>query len=248
MSEASSGTGAIELTTPQVIYVWLTGVFVASLLVADVIGIKLFHIKLPFPVLGITAVEHTCGMLTFPVTFLLTDLINEYYGKKGARRATLIAFVMAGFAFAVMNVALAMPRLDAPFNVDEGAFRAVFANARIMYVASLCAFLVGQFCDIAIFGFIKRTTGGNMIWLRATGSTLFSQALDSFVVSWIAFGIGRQLLNDPNAPAAPFGDILKIAATGYVLKGVVAVVITPLIYAGHGVMRSRFGMVPARVE
>jgi uncharacterized integral membrane protein (TIGR00697 family) len=243
----SAAAPVAALSTGQVIYVWLCGVFVASLLVADVIGIKLFRLELPFPVFGINAVEHTCGMLTFPVTFLLTDLINEYYGKKGARRATLVAFVMAAFAFGVMNVALAMPRLDAPYNVDEGAFRAVFANARIMYVASLCAFLIGQFCDIAIFGIIKRATGGRMIWLRATGSTLFSQAIDSFFVSWIAFGVGRQLLADASAPAAPFGDILKIAATGYVLKGVVAVAITPLIYAGHGVMRKRFGMVPMPV-
>lgn len=78
----------------------------ACLLVADVVGIKLFQIRL----LGLT-VEHTCGMLTFPVTFMLTDLLNDYYGKAAARRVTFIGFAMAGFMFGVINLALAMPVL-----------------------------------------------------------------------------------------------------------------------------------------
>jgi len=234
--------------TPQVIYVWLTAVFVACLLVADVVGIKLFRLEHRFADGTTWGVEHTCGMLTFPVTFMLTDLINEYYGKRGARRTTYIAFAMAALAFAVMNVALAMPRLEKPYNVSEEAFRAIFASARIMYVASLCAFLIGQLCDIAVFGVIKRLTGGRMIWLRATGSTLISQFVDSFFVSWIAFGIGRQVFPDPGTPPAPFDEILKIAATGYVLKAVLAVGITPVIYLGHRVLRTRFGMRPLPPE
>lgn len=250
-SSGSDAGGTAAMGTPQVIYVWLTAVFVACLLVADVVGIKLFRLEFVAPRpdgTGGWGVEHTCGMLTFPVTFMLTDLINEYYGKRGARRTTYIAFAMAALAFAVMNIALAMPRLDKPYNVSEEAFRAIFANARIMYVASLCAFLVGQLCDIAMFGVIKRLTGGRMIWLRATGSTLISQFVDSFFVSWIAFGIGRQMFPDPGTPPAPFDEILKIAATGYVLKAVLAVGITPVIYLGHRVLRTRFGMRPLPPE
>lgn len=238
------------MNVQQKLYLWLTAIFVASLLIADIVGIRLFHIRLPFKIpvpwsdTPIEAIDHTCGMLTFPVTFLLTDLINEYYGKRGARRVTIIGFTMGVFVFAVMNIALWMPRLNEPYNVSEDAFRAVFANSRIMFVASLCAYLIGQMTDIAIFGALKRATAGKAIWLRATGSTVISQMIDSFFVSWIAFGLGRQLFPDPGTPPAPFGDVLKIAATGYLLKFVIAIAITPLIYAGHGILHRSFGLRP----
>ncbi|MBK6584865.1 MAG: queuosine precursor transporter [Gammaproteobacteria bacterium] len=97
-------------------------------------------------------------MLTFPVTFLLTDLINEYFGPR-RRRLTYIALVAAVFVFIVMNIAQAMPYLDAPYNVRKDQFDAIFGSAKIMYIASLVAYLVGQLSDIAVFGFFKRLTG-----------------------------------------------------------------------------------------
>lgn len=242
-----------DMTVPQRVYVWLTGLFVASLLIADIIGIKLFHIPLPFsfslPFFGtISSVEHTCGMLTFPITFLLTDLINEYYGKKGARRVTFIGLAMAVFVFLMMNIAQAMPYLDAPFNVSPSSFDAVFGSAKVMYVASLCAYLVGQLSDIAIFGFLKRLTGQRFVWLRATGSTVVSQFLDSFVVTLLAFNVGRKLTGAPPQDIVPFDRILPIALTGYSLKFVLAIAITPLIYAGRGIMHRWLGMTPAPPE
>ncbi|MBK7171178.1 MAG: VUT family protein [Gammaproteobacteria bacterium] len=102
-------------SSAQLVYLWLAALFIASLLIADIVGIKLFRIPLPFTVLGFDAIEHTCGMLTFPVTFLLTDLINEYFGPRAARRITYIALVAAVFVFIVMNIAQAMPYLDAPY-------------------------------------------------------------------------------------------------------------------------------------
>ncbi len=236
----------------QRLYLWLTALFVSSLLIADIVGIKLFRIPLGFevtlPWIGkISAIEHTCGMITFPVTFLLTDLINEYYGKRGARQVTYIGFAMAAFVFVIINAALAMPRLDAPFNVNEDHFQSIFASSRIMYVASLSAYLVGQLSDIAIFGFLKRLTGGRAIWLRATGSTLISQMLDSFVVSYLAFSLGRTVFPS-DTPPATFPEVLKIAATGYLLKFVLAVAITPIIYASHGVLHRWFGLTPMPPE
>lgn len=236
------------MTTPQVVYVWLAGFFVSCLVIADIIGIKLFRIPLPFslpnPLTGgtIDAVEHTCGMLTFPVTFLLTDLINEYYGAKGARRVTYIGLFMAAFVFVVINVAQAMPYLDAPFNVSPQAFDAIFGSAKVMYVASLCAYLVGQLSDIAVFGALKRLSHGKLLWLRATGSTLISQFIDSFIVSYLAFRLGRQLFG--GGEVASFHAIVHIAVTGYLLKFVLAIAITPLIYLGHGVLHRCFGLTP----
>jgi uncharacterized integral membrane protein (TIGR00697 family) len=178
-TQALGGTPASppEFTRAQLLYVWLAALFSASLIMADIVGVKLFKIGSP-----VGDVIHTCGMLTFPLTFLITDLVNEYYGKRAARRMTYIALVMALFAFLVMNVSLAMPPLPGG-PVEEPAFRAVFASARLMYVASLVAYLVGQLLDVTVFGFMKRLTQGRLIWLRATGSTVISQVFDSLVVT-----------------------------------------------------------------
>ena len=230
------------LSTAQRIYLWLTATMVACLLIADITGVKLFQ----FTLWGLT-VQHTCGMLTFPVTFLLTDLINEYYGRKAARRAIWIALAMGLLAFAVVNVALAMPRWDVPFNISEGSFEAVFANSRVMYIASLGAFLVGSLCDIWIFGWLKRLTGGKYVWVRATGSTVVSQLIDSFVVTYLAFSLGRQLFPTDAAPM-PMNEVLKTAVTGYVLKFVIALGLTPMVYLGRAIMTYHFGLRPLPPE
>jgi queuosine precursor transporter len=253
-ADPRAATPPATFTTAQILYVWLAAFFVACLLVADIVGIKLFRIPLGFtvdvPWIGpISAIEHTCGMLTFPATFLLTDLLNEYYGKRGARRVMWIAASTAMFVFAVINLAQAMPYLDAPYNIDRVHFEQVFGSAKVMYVASVGAFIVGSLCDIALFGIIKRLTGGKMIWLRATGSTVVSQMVDSFVVTWLAFSVGRTLFASPGGPAAmTFEEVLRTAATGYLLKFVIAIAITPLIYAGHGIMRKWFGLTPMPPE
>lgn len=177
----------------QFVYVVLTSIFVTCLIVADVIGVKIFEIKLPFSILGFSSIEHTCGMLTFPVTFLLGDIINEYYGAKATRTTVYIGLAMSIFVFFMMNIAQVLPYLDRPFNVSPLAFNTIFGSAKLMYCASIIAYLVGQLMDIWLFGVIKKITKGKYLWLRATGSTLVSQLLDSFVVSYIAFGPGKRL-------------------------------------------------------
>lgn len=218
--------------------------FIASLLIADIVGIKLFRIPLPFSVFGFDAIEHTCGMLTFPITFLLTDLVNEYFGARAARRLTFMGLAAATFVFIIMNIAQAMPYLDAPFNVRKEQFDAIFGSAKVMYLASLAAYLVGQLSDITLFGFLKRLTGQRYVWLRATGSTLISQFIDSFIVSYLAFSLGRQIFADPASPPAPLSEIPTIAITGYALKFVLALAMTPLVYLGRWLMSRYFGLVP----
>lgn len=97
-------------------------------------GVKLFEIPLPFPILGHTTVEHTCGMLTFPITFILGDMINEYYGPKAAKNTVYIGLAMSVLVFSVMNIAQVMPYLDKPFNVSKDNFDAIFGSAKLMYV------------------------------------------------------------------------------------------------------------------
>ncbi len=239
----------LSFGTPQRIYLWLAALFVASLLVADVLGVKLFRIPLgfsfgvPWQDAPVDAIQHTCGMLTFPLTFLLTDLVNEFYGKRAARRLVWIGFAAGGFAFLVMNIALAMPHWQVPFNIDAKSFDDVFSSSRVMYVASLAAYLVGSLTDIAVFGWLKRITGGKRVWLRATGSTIVSQAIDSFIVTWLAFSVGRTVIAS-DLPPMPFSEILATAATGYMLKFALSIGLTPVIYLGRWVMIRRFGMLP----
>ncbi len=233
----------------QLVYLWLAVLFVASLLVADVLGVKLFRIPLgfsfsvPWQEGSIDAIQHTCGMLTFPITFLLTDLLNEYYGKAAARRVVWLGFAAGGFVFLVVNVALAMPHWDVPFNVSAESFDQIFSASRVMYVASLSAYLVGSMADIWMFGWLKRITGGRMVWLRATGSTVASQLIDSLVVTWLAFSVGRTLIPGGGEPM-PMDEVLKAAATGYLLKFFIALALTPAVYGGRRLLERRFGLVP----
>ena len=248
--DAKNQSPSVAFNSAQVLYVWLAAFFVACLLIADIVGIKLFRIPLGFsfrvPGLEkpIDAIQHSCGMLTFPVTFLLTDLLNEYYGKRAARRVTYIGLTMALFVFVVINIAQYMPHWSESFNIEQEHFEAVFGSAKIMYIASVTAYLIGKLCDIWLFRWLKKFTRGRMLWLRATGSTVISQTLDSFVVTYLAFSLGRRLFPVAGQPPADGWQVVQFAMTGYLLKFVLAIAITPLIYAGRGFIHRWFGLLP----
>lgn len=226
------------------VYLWLTAVFVASIMIADITGSKFFHFDLftvRLPVIGsYNFVTHSVGMFSFPITFLLTDLVNEYYGRRGARRLTYIGLAMSGLAFVLIFLARMAPVSDIS-PIPQPAFDAVFGMSNRLYVASLSAYLAGQLSDIWLFGVFKRLTGGRMIWLRATGSTVFSQMIDSFLVTAILFAA---TINPKTHGAYTWHEILETAATGYILKFVIAIGLTPFIYAGRWVIHARFGMRP----
>ncbi len=232
-----------HLSRQATLFAWLSATSVACLVIANVIGVKLFSYDL-----GDFKVEHTAGMLTFPVTFLITDLINEYYGKKAARRVAIISFAMGMLVFFVIKIAQAMPYLDAPFNVSQQAFDQILGSSTGMYLASMTAFLLGSLADITLFGWIKRLTGSKYVWLRATGSTVVSQMLDSFVVTYLAFSVFRHIGGGAGAEPMPFDAVLKTAATGYMLKFVISLALTPAIYAGRWLIRTYMGMQPLPPE
>ena len=222
------------------LYLWLAAIYITSLVLANIIGVKLFTFPLELGPLGTLSVEHTMGMLPFPITFLLTDLINEYYGKRGARRVVYVALAMAAFAWVMIWISRKVPTLEGiPGTATSEAFENVFGAASLMYIASLIAFLCGSLLDIFLFGFFKRLTNGRMVWLRATGSTIISQLFDSFVVTFVFFLFIPVLRG--GEPAA-VGWIFGTALTGYILKFVLAVLVTPLIYVGRWIIREWFGM------
>lgn len=232
---------AFALDVRTRLYLWMSAVFVTCLLLANILGVKLFRFDLT---LGGTLipVEHTVGMLTFPITFLLTDLLNEYYGKKAARRVTYIGFAMGLLAFALVYVARITPTLEGiPGTANHAAFENIFGAAALMYLASMVAFLSGSLLDIFLFGVFKRMTRGRMVWFRATGSTVVSQLFDSFVITFVFFQVLQRLTG---GEPAPMSFVVKTALTGYILKFVIAVVLTPAIYAGRWAIRRFCGMQP----
>jgi len=241
MASPTSETGHWVPDVKTTLYIWLTGVFVTCLLMANVLGVKLFAFKIALG--GYTIpVEHTVGMLPFPITFVLTDLLNEYYGMKAARRVTWIAFAMASIAFVLIYVGRVMPILEGiPGTADRASFENVFGSSSLMYLASIIAFLIGSMLDIFTFGIFKRATKGKMVWLRATGSTVISQIFDSFVITFVFFIVLQKAVG--NEPAS-FDFVLKTAATGYILKFVIAIGLTPVIYLGRWLIHTRLGLQP----
>jgi uncharacterized integral membrane protein (TIGR00697 family) len=221
------------------LFIFLSGFFLTNALVAEMVGTKIFSLE---KTLGLNAANLnlfgytldfnlTAGVVIWPFVFVTTDIINEYFGKEGVRRISLLTAGFIAFAFFIIAAATLLP--PAPFwqNLykDEGldinlAFSTIFRQGLGIIIGSLTAFLIGQFLDVYVFQRLRRLTGAKMLWLRATGSTLFSQLIDSFVVLFIAFYV--------------FGkwSILQVISVGivnYLFKFVAAIAMTPLVYLGH---------------
>lgn len=209
------------LTRAQIVYAWMVGIFVTCLLVANLTGSMLFSFDLP----GGGSALLSAGIIPFPVTFLLTDLMNEFYGKKGAQIVTLVGFGMSILTFILLAVGERLP-VDARSSIPLAHFLEFSGQYSQMFIASLSAYLIGQFLDIYIFGLFRRFTHHRLLWLRATGSTVISQLFDSLIVTSVAF-----------YATYPASTILHIAASNYVWKFLIAVAITPLLYLGHAVLR-----------
>jgi queuosine precursor transporter len=213
---------SMKLDTRLKLFVFLMAVFVVSLVVGDIVGGKLSEIKI-----GSYVSPVSVAMIPFPVTFLLTDLLNEFYGAKVARFVTWVGFFMALFAFALLFIAVALPWAPMTKAADwkgmnESSFNNIFSSSQRMLIASMVAYLVGQFSDIAVFHLLKRVTKNRMLWLRATGSTVVSQFIDTVAVQSIAW-----------AGTMKTSDIMMIIITSYAIKLCVAIGLTPFIYAGH---------------
>jgi len=207
------------LDRKQRVFIWLTALFVAALVTGDFIGGKFWVLA---------GHNLSAGIIPFPLTFVLTDVVNEFYGTTGARRLTFVGLGAAIFVWAVITLALHLP--PSPQSpIPDPVFQAAFGTSARLYVASLTAYVVGQLLDISIFRFLRRLTGHRLLWLRATGSTVLSQAIDSVTVSFV-FLVGTQ----------PPGFIFGNAANNYVGKLIMAVLLTPVIYACHAIFRRRF--------
>lgn len=223
---------------PTKLFIFIASFFVANALIAECIGGKIFSLE---SVLGISPANFslfgednlsfslTCGVLLWPIEFIMTDIVNEYYGPRAVKRISYTAVALISYAFVMFYLAISVTPPDwwIHSNTQKGipnmqdAFTGVFGQGMWIIVGSLMAFLVSQIIDVTVFHRIKKVTGEKWIWLRATGSTLVSQLVDSFIVLFIAFKLG----NDWS-----WQKVLAICLMNYLYKFTMAIILTPLIY------------------
>jgi uncharacterized integral membrane protein (TIGR00697 family) len=202
-------------TKREIVFVILAGIFITNAIVAELIGGKLIQIG-PFVM--------SIGILPWPIVFLTTDLINEYFGEKGVKKLSFITACLIAYAFLILFMAIAIPAAKGISPVNDEQFQAVFGQSMWIIVGSIIAFMVSQLIDVSVFWFFKNRTGDKKIWLRTTGSTIISQLFDSFIVLGIAFYLPGKI---------DFNTFLSSALVGYTFKLSIAIVLTPLIYLGH---------------
>ncbi len=223
---------------PTKLFLGITAFFVANALIAECIGGKIFSLEKIFGIAPFDltlfgqsglAFNLTCGVLLWPLEFVITDIVNEYYGPKSVKRISYTAVVLILYAFVMFYAAMEIPAADfwVGSGIDKGipnmqmAFGGIFGQGMWIIVGSLTAFLVSQLVDVTVFHKIKKATGEKWVWLRATGSTMVSQMVDSFVVLFIAFKIGN---------GWSWQLVLAIGVVNYMYKFTMAILLTPLIY------------------
>ena len=226
------------------LFIILSGIFLTNAILAEMIGVKIFSLE---STLGLPPVHLkffmdtpldfnlTAGVIIWPIVFITTDIINEYFGKNGVKK---ISFLSAGFIAYIFLVIFFVTKLPpAPFwikvnefdpqghyfNIDY-AFRNIFRQGMGIIVGSITAFLIGQLLDVFIFQQVRFITGHKMIWLRATGSTIVSQFIDSFVVLIIAFYLFGNW---------SWSQVISVGIMNYIYKFIIAIAVTPLLYVGH---------------
>jgi len=209
------------------LFVILVGFFITNALVAEMIGGKLIDIGMSFkPDIFIMSV----GILPWPIVFLTTDMMNEYYGKSVVRKLSMITACLIAYAFIVLFFAMQIPSIqNSP--VGDSAFSQVFGQSMWIIIGSITAFIISQLIDIFVFWAIRQKTGKGMIWMRATGSTVVSQLFDTFIVGGIGLWLPSQLF--PEKYHVTTDLFLQAFLTGYSVKLLIALLLIPLIYLVH---------------
>ena len=229
----------------------LSAFFVANTVLSEFIGVKIFSVERTFgfePVnwelFGVKDLSFnmSAGSLTWPLVFIMTDIINEYFGVKQVKFLSVMTAALILFLFGMTWISI--QTVPADFWVNEKvdgqdlnmhlAFNKVFGQGMWIIFGSLTAFIIGQILDVYIFHKIKKVTGEKKLWLRATGSTVVSQLIDSFVVAFIAFYLNP-------AYDWTWQTVLAICLVGYIYKFTVAVLLTPLLYIIHKIVDTFLG-------
>ena len=234
---------------PTRLFIFLAGLFITNALMAEFIGVKIFALEDTFGLPPFDwnlfgqrgSLSFTAGVMLWPVVFIMTDVINEYFGVRGVRFISWLAvgFIVYAFLFAFIAIGLAPASWWVTVAADRGvpdmqaAFTATFGQGLWTIGGSITAFLVGQLIDVAIFHRIRTWTGERWIWLRATASTAVSQLVDSFVVLYIAFVLGPQQWS--------IDLFLAVGTVNYGYKLIMAIALIPLIYLGRRAIERYLG-------
>lgn len=239
---------------PARLFIGLTGLFVTNALIAEFVGVKIFALE---ATLGLEpfnwnlfgqsgSLSFTAGVLLWPIVFVMTDIINEYFGVRGVRFVSwlAVAFISYAFVFAYIAIELVPAPWWTTVNATRGvpdmqaAFATTFGQGLWTIGGSIIAFLMGQLIDVSVFHRIRAATGERFVWLRATASTAVSQLIDSFLVLYVAFVIGPQNW--------PVGQFLAVGTVNYLYKLCMAVLLIPLIYLGRHAIEQYLGGDKAR--
>jgi queuosine precursor transporter len=237
---------------PTKLLLGFTAFFCCNALIAEAIGTKLFSLEKLFGVhpanftlFGQSGLSFTltCGVLLWPLEFVITDIINEFYGPRAVRRISYTAIILIAYAFLMYFLSIHTPPADSWLassskqgvaNIQD-SYSAIFGQGIKISIGSIVAFLVSQLVDVSVFHQIKKRTGHKHLWLRATGSTLVSQLVDSYIVLFIAF-----------SQYFTWQQILAIGLMNYIYKFGVALLLTPLIYLVEGRIERYVGHETAR--
>ena len=236
------------------LFIVLAGFFLTNALIAEFVGVKIFSFEdtvgappFEWSLFGITGtLNFTAGVLLWPFVFIMTDVINEYFGVRGVRLISWIAVAFIAYAFlaAYAAISLAPAAFWVDVNKDLGvpdiqkSYALVFGQGLWTIGGSIVAFLIGQLIDVAIFHRILRMTGERLVWLRATASTAVSQLLDSFIVLYIAFVLGPQHWSIP--------QFLAVGTVNYIYKMCAAIALIPLLYVARAAIVRYLGTDEAR--
>ena len=223
------------------IFFILSGIFITNAIIAEILGTKIFEFDF------ILNFNMSVGVIIWPVVFITTDIINEYFGKKGIKKISYFTILLIIYVFIIIymstkltpnNYWLNINSVDNhgnPFNIDY-AYNIIFLQSTGIIIGSIIAFLIAQILDVIIFHKLKKMTKGKFILLRATGSTLISQFIDSFVVLFIAF-----YLLAPNDKVWALSQVFSVGFDNYTFKFIIAILITPLIYLAHYLIDNYMG-------
>lgn len=217
MTDQTATAPEYDPTRRDRVFLVLAGIFVTHALLGELTGGKLITMA------GFTM---SIGVIPWPAVFVTTDLVNEYYGPKAVRQITLLAMGLIAYAFLLVWLCMQVPAADIS-PVTGAAFDMVFGQSLGIIVGSIVAFAVSQLLDAVVFVVLRARTSGRLLWLRAVGSTVVSQLIDSFIVTYIAFVVPGKI-----SAAAGF----ETSMTNYVYKFLIALGTLPVIYAGHGIM------------
>lgn len=211
----------------QKIYLILGALFVASLVASNLIFQKFFY----WDFFGLYTFEISVGILPYPITFLITDIISEVYGKREANQIVTIGIFASFFSMLIVFVSGIVPATDwSP--VSNTLFNKVFGATAIAVLASMLAYLFAQYIDIQLFHFWKRLTKGKHLWLRNNFSTFLSQFVDTFTVLILLCSFGK----------IEWKLFSSLLLSGFLFKVLIAALDTPLLYLAVYAFRNRFDL------